>query len=99
MDAPLYLPWRAYEAPAPVAYEMTTANTSIKRLLASPATKSIMIEEIPGLEGRIAGDQLRPHLDNFSPRSLVQFGLFKAEVLDRVDRRLHALWTGRESGK
>ncbi|HSI19306.1 MAG TPA: hypothetical protein VK980_16160 [Sphingomonas sp.] len=91
MDAPLYPPSASYEAPARVAYAMTTANTSIKQLLADPGTKAALLQEIPGFEGRISNEQLRPHLDNFSPRSLVQFGLFKADALDRVDTQLRAL--------
>jgi len=91
MDAPLYPPSAAYEAPVRVPYAVTTANTSIKQLLADPATKAILLQEIPGFEGRIGNEQLKPHLDNFSPRSLVQFGLFKADALDRVDAQLRAL--------
>ena len=91
MDAPTYPPASAYEAPVRVAYAVTTANTSITQLLADPAAKAILLTEIPGFESRISNEQLKPHLDNFSPRSLVQFGVFKADALDRVDVRLRAL--------
>lgn len=91
MDAPIYPPSSAYEVPMRVPYARTTANTSIQRLLADPAAKAILQKEVPGLEGRIGNEQLKPHLDNFSPRSLVQFGMFKADALDRVDAQLRAL--------
>lgn len=88
MDAPLYPPALAFEPPVIQAYRMTTTNTSIATLLSSPQIKAIMQREIPGYEARIKGDMLAPHLDNFSPRSLVQFGLFKADALDRVDAEI-----------
>ncbi len=90
MDAPLYPPSQAYEQPVAQAYQMTTANTAIATLLADPTAKAIILREIPGFEGRISNDQLKPHLGNFSPRSLVQFGLFKADALDRIDAQLRA---------
>jgi hypothetical protein len=91
MDAPLYPPSQAYEPPIVLAYPMTTANTAIATLLADPAAKAIILREIPGFESRIGNQQLKPHLGNFSPRSLVQFGVFQADALDRVDVQLRAL--------
>jgi len=91
MDAPLYPPSQAYEQPAVVPHRMDTNATSIGALLADPATKAIVIAEIPNFMGRIGNEQLKPHLYNFSPRSLVQFGVFKADALDRVDRQLATL--------
>jgi aspartokinase-like uncharacterized kinase len=91
MDAPLYPPSTAFEQPAILPHSLNTTSTSIAALLASPAAKAILIKEIPGMEQRIGGEQIKPHLDNFSPRSLVQFGLFKAADLDRVDAQLRAL--------
>lgn len=94
MDAPLYPPATAYERPAVVPTRMSTADTSIARMLADPSAKAILLREIPGFEARVGNDMLRPHMDNFSPRSLVQFGLFKAADLDRVDAQLAALPVG-----
>jgi hypothetical protein len=91
MDAPLYPPSSAFEQPAILPHKLSTTTTSIAALLADPAAKAILIREIPHLEQRIGNDQLKPHLDNFSPRSLVQFGVFKAADLDRVDAQLSAL--------
>ena len=91
MDAPLYPPATAYERPAVAPHRMNTTTTSIAALLADPAAKAILLKEIPGFEGRVGNPQLKPHLDNFSMRSLVQFGLFKAAELDRIDVQLRAL--------
>lgn len=91
MDAPLYPPSTAFEQPAILPYTLNTGSTSIATLLANPAAKAILIAEIPAMEQRIGSEQIKPHLDNFSPRSLVQFGLFKATDLDRVDAQLRAL--------
>lgn len=93
MDAPLYPPSTAFEQPAILPHTLNTASTSIAALLANPAAKAILIGAIPGMEQRIGGEQIKPHLDNFSPRSLVQFGLFKAADLDRVDAQLRNLPT------
>lgn len=93
MDAPVYPPAQAYEQPVVVPRVLSTAATSIASLLAIPAAKAILLQEIPRFEMRIGNDQLKPHLDNFSLRSLVQFGVFKAEDLDRVDVQLRALST------
>jgi hypothetical protein len=91
MDAPLYPPATAYERPATAPHRLNTTTTSIAALLADPAAKAIILKEIPGFEGRVNNPQLKPHLDNFSMRSLVQFGLFKAAELDRVDVQLRTL--------
>ena len=91
MDAPLYPPATAYERPATAPHRLNTTTISIAALLADPAAKAIILREIPGFEGRVSNPQLKPHLDNFSMRSLVQFGLFKAAELDRVDAQLRTL--------
>jgi hypothetical protein len=91
LDAPLYPPSQAYEQPAIVPHRMDTNTSSIAALLAYPVARAIVIAEIPNFMGRIGNEQLKPHLFNFSPRSLVQFGLFKADALDRIDQQLRAL--------
>ena len=91
MDAPLYPPSQAYEQPAVVPHRMDTNTTSIAALLADPAARAIVIAEIPNFMARISNEQMKPHLYNFSPRTLVQFGVFKADALDRIDRQLATL--------
>jgi hypothetical protein len=50
-----------------------------------------MVKELPGIEARLNVDMLKPHLGNFSFRSLVQFGFAKTEQLDRIDEKLRTL--------
>ena len=52
MDAPLYPPASAFEAPVPVAYAMTTAAASISQLLADPAIAAILRQEISGFDAQ-----------------------------------------------
>lgn len=99
MDAPLYPPAQAYERPAPLYQPMTTTNTSIARMMAVPAVYAMLKEEISGLDARVGNPMLKPHLDNFSFRGMVQFGAFQAGTLDRVDARLRAMATGREGAQ
>ena len=91
LDAPIYPPARAFEQPAATPRNLDTATTSIADLLAIPAAKAILEKELPGLQMRIGNEALKPHLGNFSLRSLVQFGVFKPAELDRVDVQLRAL--------
>lgn len=91
MDAPIYPPATVYVAPQRAAYVVSTINTPIAQLMAIPAARAVIVEEIPGIEARLSVPQLRPHLGNFSFRSLVQWGFSTAAQLDRVDARLRAL--------
>jgi hypothetical protein len=91
MDAPLYLPAATYVQPARLPRKLDTRDTSIAELRAIPAAWAIVQKEIPTIEQRIGNEQLKPHLGNFSFRSIVQFGVVKAVDLDRIDAQLRAL--------
>jgi hypothetical protein len=91
MDAPVYPPAAAYEAPAPAPRVLSTKDSSIAELQANPAAWAIILKEMPSIEARLSTPMLKPHLGNFSFRSLTQFGLVKAPELDRVDPQLLAL--------
>jgi hypothetical protein len=91
MDAPLYPPATAFEQPTPVAREINTKDTSIADLKAIPAAWAIVLKEIPDVEMRVGNPMLKPHLGNFSFRSLTQFGVVKSDALDRIDPQLRAL--------
>jgi hypothetical protein len=90
MDAPLYPPSAYYEAPIRVPTQMTTRDSSFADFLANPEALAIIKGEVPAFEGFIKAPQLQPHLGNMGPRDMVQFGVFKADALDRVDARLKA---------
>jgi hypothetical protein len=91
MDAPLYPPARTFVPPQRVAYRVSTRNTPISELMKMPAAWAIVVEEVPNIEARLNVPQLKPHLGNFSLRSLVQFGFAKPEQLDRADAQLTGL--------
>ena len=91
MDAPLYPPATAYVQPVRVPRKLDTKDTPIADLRAIPAAWAIVLKEIPTVEQRIGNEQLKPHLGNFSFRSLTQFGVVKTDDLDRIDVQLAAL--------
>ena len=90
MDAPLYLPSQRYIEPERVPALMTTHTSSFADFLSHPEAKSILESEIPGFERLISNPKLKPHMGNMAPRTMVQFGAFKPEALDRVDAKLKA---------
>src|SRR5665213_897105 len=90
MDAPLYRPALAWEEPVRVSQQLSTRDSSLGDFLADPAARQIMESEVPGFAGRVSNPMLAPHLGNMSPRSMVQFGMFPADALDRVDSKLEA---------
>jgi hypothetical protein len=91
MDAPVYLPSDHFVAPVRTPRILTTGDTSIADLLAIPAARAIVEKDLPGAGMLLGSPMLKPHLGNFSFRSLVQFGAFKGDALDKVDLELRAL--------
>lgn len=91
MDAPLYPPAEIYVRPERLAYRVSTRNTPIAELMKIPAAWAVVVKEVPGIEARLSVPMLKPHLGNFSLRSLVQFGFSTSEQLDRVDTQLQSL--------
>jgi hypothetical protein len=90
MDAPLYPPSSAYEAPLRVPQQMSTRSSSLADFLGNPEAMAIIKSDVPQFEGFIKNPQLQPHLGNMGPRDMVQFGAFRADALDRVDAKLLA---------
>ena len=90
MDAPLYPPARSFEAPVRLPRILNTSDAAVYDLKAVPAAWAIVLKELPGIENRFVG-QLEPHLSALSFRSLLQFGMVKADALDRIDVQLRAL--------
>jgi hypothetical protein len=91
MDAPLYPPAEIFVRPERVAYQVSTRNTPIAELMKIPAAWAVIVKEVPGIEARLSVPMLKPHLGNFSLRSLVQFGFSTSEQLDRIDAQLQGL--------
>ena len=90
MDAPLYPPAQAYEAPVFVPQPMTTRDSSFADFFANPEAKAILFAEAPGFQFAAQTAMLKPHLGNMSPGSLLQFGAATQAQLDKVDARLKA---------
>lgn len=91
MDASFYPPAELYVRPERVAYRVNTRNTPIAELMKIPRAWAVVVKEVPGIEARLSVPMLKPHLGNFSLRSLVQFGFSSNEQLDRIDAQLQGL--------
>ncbi len=90
MDAPLYPPSAAYEAPVQIPPQMTTRDCSFARFLADGQASAILFEEAPAFKFMIDAPMLKPQLDNMSPASMLVFGATTQPELDRIDARLKA---------
>ncbi|HEX7853536.1 MAG TPA: hypothetical protein VF503_07550 [Sphingobium sp.] len=91
MDAPLYPPASAFVQPQRTPRALNTQDVAIADLKANPTAWAIVLKEIPNMEARIGNEMIKPHLGNFSLRSLVQFGVVPVPALDRIDVQLKAL--------
>ena len=91
MDAPVYPPSAHFVPPVRTPRVLSTKDTAIADLMAIPAAWAIVQKNLPGTQMTLGNSTLKPHLGNFSFRSLVQFGAFKADALDKVDGELRAL--------
>lgn len=94
MDAPLYRPANVFVMPERRPEPVNTRDLSLRSLLAIPQAKAILFEEIPHLERIVTSEQMKPHLGNFSPRTLGDSGHISGEALDRADKRLAKLPAG-----
>lgn len=90
MDAPIYPPSIAWEAPILVPQPMSTRNASFADFLANPKAKEILASEVPAYQMILGSPQLKPHLGNVSPRALADLGMLKTDALDRIDAKLAA---------
>ncbi|MCX7284545.1 MAG: hypothetical protein NTX28_10960 [Novosphingobium sp.] len=91
MDAPIYPPAALFVAPQKFAQPLSSRDTSITTLKAHPAAWAIVNKEIPGMDRRVGGDQISPHLGNFGLALLRPFGIVPRDALERIDRQLRAL--------
>ncbi len=91
MQAPAYPPATAFVQPRRTPQILNTKDVAIADLRQNPAAWAIVEKEIPHLDARIGNDMLKPHLGNFSFRSLIQFGVVSADALDRIDAQLKTM--------
>ena len=78
MDAPLYSPATAFKQPVRVAGPVSTRSTPIADLMKIPKAWAIVVEEVPGIEQHLSAEMFKPHLGNFSLRSLIKIGVAKS---------------------
>lgn len=93
MEAPLYPPAATFITPKRVRQRLSTRETPLTVLKANEAAWNIVNKEIPGMDRRVGGPQIRPHLGNFSLESLLPFGIVPRDALGRIDKQLLALET------
>lgn len=91
MDAPTFPPASTFVQPGRLPRQVNTRDIAINDLKAFPAAWAIVLKEIPNLEARIRSEALKPHLSNFSLRSIIQYGIVSRDALDRIDEQLHVL--------
>ena len=73
MDAPLYPPAAAFEQPVAAPYVLRLENVSLSDLLAMPAAWAIVVKHLPALQRMVSTPMMKPHLGNFTVRSLEAF--------------------------
>lgn len=61
-------------APGSVPHALNATTCSTPDLLPNPAAIALAQQQLPAFEMQITGEALKPQLDNFSMRFLVQFG-------------------------
>ena len=91
MDAPLYSPAVAFVQPETIARPLSTSESAIADLQAIPAAWAVIVKAIPNIGARVGSEMIKPHLGNFSLKSLIQFGIVRPDAFDRIDADLRAL--------
>jgi hypothetical protein len=91
MDAPLYPPASAYEAPIAAPYQRTVKNTPLAELLRTPAAWAIVMKHAPQFKMVTSTPMLQPHLGSMTVSDMMGFGVVKKDVVDSIDAELRAL--------
>lgn len=88
MEAQLYPPAAAYQEPDKAPFEFCIDTVVVNELLTSPSIRRMLEEAIPRFDRIIHAPLLKPHLSNFTLRSLSDFGIISADLLEDLDQRL-----------
>ena len=88
MQTQLYPPATVYQTPAKAPFEFCIDTIFVNELLASPSIKRMLEEAVPMFDRIIQSPLLKPHLSNFTLRSLSDFGIISADLLEDLDQRL-----------
>lgn len=90
MDAPIYPPAMEYVRAQPAPFDFGVDTVSLKELLSAPATREIVLKQVPAMEMAAKTMQLQTHISNFTLRDLVG-QMVTAEQVEQIDQQLRAL--------
>ena len=88
MEAPLYPPATRYRNPVKAPFEFSIDTVVVAELVRSESILAYLETRIPNFGRILRAPMLKPHLSNFTLRSLADFGVVSTEVLDEIDQRL-----------
>ena len=88
MEAPLYPPATVYREPAKAPFEFGIDTVVVAELVTSQPILNMLESKIPGIGRVLQSPSLKPHLSNFTLRSLAAFGAVSPALLDEIDQLL-----------
>ncbi|MGD8644252.1 MAG: hypothetical protein PVI15_08190 [Chromatiales bacterium] len=90
MQAPVYPPATEFKQPEPAPFEFGIDTVMVEELISSPSIKQMLERDIPNFSRAIQSPMLKPHLSNFTLRSLVDFGIVSDDLLEVIDTKLRS---------
>ena len=88
MEGPLYPPAAVFQQPLKATFEFSIDTVVVAELVRSKPIMAYLESKIPNFERILHAPMLKPHLSNFTLRSLADFGIVSAELLVEIDNRL-----------
>lgn len=86
--ADTYPPAQSFKAPKPAPFEFSLDTVVVDELVQSPSIMAMLEKEIPYFGRIIQAPLLKPHLSNFTLRSMADFGIISPDRLEALDKRL-----------
>ena len=90
MQAPVYPPATLYQEPVSAPFEFGIDTVVVAELIRSESILAMLESKIPNFSRTLSAPLLKPHLSNFTLRSLADFGIVSADVLHDIDQKLRA---------
>lgn len=90
--APRYEPARAYQPPKPLPFEFSVDTVTIEELMATPATREIVVKHAPWADMMAKSEAFRNYTSNFTLHDIAAFlppGL--SGSIDAIDADLRRL--------
>jgi hypothetical protein len=88
MEAPLYPPATVYREPSAAPFEFCIDTVVVAELVRSPTILEMLESKIPNFGRIMHAPMLKPHLSNFTLRSLADFGVVSPDLLAEIDELL-----------